>query len=439
MGTIVRIESEQFYSIGIENDNVELLAMYNLNVGNIVYEDGNIIPISKRFNDKKNDIRWSASSTIPKGENPARDIDVPAYDENGGKVSRGIRTVLEAEVTPDKYVSHIMEDVVKGKYSREVISDEDALAYVDEYLDNHSYEQAYDRIVSTKGTLDKLDTALAMRLYNGAVNNIDFLNKMDKDGVARIDKLVSKMVRSASEHGRNLQAQRMLKKMSPQGLLWDISNTVERITLDMEKQLGKYVVTANGEIFEGKRVKTKADIDSTSEKNFGKFLNKLKEPKKWSNKQKPLKINPELRAKLLGAKTESAAQAAYDEILDDLALQIDSTLSDKLRAWRYVAMLTNPRTHVRNIIGNAMFAAGINAKNLLSAVIEPAFVKKEDRRNTLVVSGEAKAKQKALRTYAESLFDTYEENIKGESRYSSTVPGMLDEKRKIFKGKILGK
>jgi hypothetical protein len=45
MGTIVRIESEQFYSIGIVDDNVELLAMYNLNVGNIVYEDGNIIPI----------------------------------------------------------------------------------------------------------------------------------------------------------------------------------------------------------------------------------------------------------------------------------------------------------------------------------------------------------------------------------------------------------
>ena len=45
IGTIVRIESEQFYSIGIVNDNVELLAMYNLNVGNIVYEDGNIIPI----------------------------------------------------------------------------------------------------------------------------------------------------------------------------------------------------------------------------------------------------------------------------------------------------------------------------------------------------------------------------------------------------------
>ena len=31
--------------------------------------------------------------TIPKGEDPARDVDVRAFDEHGGKVSEGIRTV----------------------------------------------------------------------------------------------------------------------------------------------------------------------------------------------------------------------------------------------------------------------------------------------------------------------------------------------------------
>ena len=31
--------------------------------------------------------------TIPKGEEPARDVDVRAFDERGGKVSEGIRTV----------------------------------------------------------------------------------------------------------------------------------------------------------------------------------------------------------------------------------------------------------------------------------------------------------------------------------------------------------
>ena len=36
IGTVVTIGSEQFYTIGTEGDNVKLLAMYNLNVGNKV-------------------------------------------------------------------------------------------------------------------------------------------------------------------------------------------------------------------------------------------------------------------------------------------------------------------------------------------------------------------------------------------------------------------
>ena len=42
IGTIVTIGSEQFYTIGTEDDSVKLLSMYNLYVGNIVDENQNV-------------------------------------------------------------------------------------------------------------------------------------------------------------------------------------------------------------------------------------------------------------------------------------------------------------------------------------------------------------------------------------------------------------
>ena len=46
IGTIVTIGTEQFYTIGTEGDNVKLLSMYNLYVGNSVDSDWNVTPLA---------------------------------------------------------------------------------------------------------------------------------------------------------------------------------------------------------------------------------------------------------------------------------------------------------------------------------------------------------------------------------------------------------
>ena len=46
IGTIVTIGDQQFYTIGTEGDNVKLLSMYNLYVGNSVDEDFNVTPLA---------------------------------------------------------------------------------------------------------------------------------------------------------------------------------------------------------------------------------------------------------------------------------------------------------------------------------------------------------------------------------------------------------
>ena len=47
-----------------------------------------------------------------------------------------------------------------------------------------------------------------------------------------------------------------------------------------------------------------------------------------------------------------------------------SRFVDKWHAWRYLSMLGNARTHIRNIVGNAGFAPVVLAKNLTATAIE---------------------------------------------------------------------
>lgn len=55
-----------------------------------------------------------------------------------------------------------------------------------------------------------------------------------------------------------------------------------------------------------------------------------------------------------------------------VADHFDSSFMDKWNAWRYLSMLGNPRTHIRNFVGNSVFGAVTRIKNGVAAAIESA-------------------------------------------------------------------
>src|SRR5699024_223261 len=67
-------------------------------------------------------------------------------------------------------------------------------------------------------------------------------------------------------------------------------------------------------------------------------------------------------------------QAGRDVVLDKIYQNIDdqepSTWKDKCNAWRYLAMLGNPRTQIRNIAGNVFFQPLRIVKDRTAAAIE---------------------------------------------------------------------
>jgi len=66
-----------------------------------------------------------------------------------------------------------------------------------------------------------------------------------------------------------------------------------------------------------------------------------------------IEVSEELKTKLMEAKTEEEREAIRDEIYTEIADQLPNTWINKWNAWRYMAMLGNARTHVRNVVGNA--------------------------------------------------------------------------------------
>ena len=61
---------------------------------------------------------------------------------------------------------------------------------------------------------------------------------------------------------------------------------------------------------------------------------------------------------------------AYKMLATDL--NAHGTIGDKWDTWRYLCMLANPKTHIKNITGNAMFRVVTGAKDTVGAVIEKA-------------------------------------------------------------------
>ena len=83
-----------------------------------------------------------------------------------------------------------------------------------------------------------------------------------------------------------------------------------------------------------------------------------------------MEVPKEMKETLLQSKTREEIDRTTEEIYQHLANQLPVTFADKWNAWRYLSMLGNPRTHVRNLVGNAVFLPAVKMKNLIATGLE---------------------------------------------------------------------
>lgn len=262
-----------------------------------------------------------AYGTIKPGENPSREVAMPKKTSERKHLSQTVRTILESNVTPDVALPTIEQAVLDGDFSYTRYSDKAAIEDAKETIQNKGWDESLEdwKKAANEGIISKENTAIGWALYNNAVNKGNMETAMG---------ILGKIVTQQRNAAQAVQATRILKKLSPEALLYQVSRSVANIQEELKRR--------------------------------------------YKDKAPKLKINEEYAEEFLNAKTDKERDAASEKLFRDIGRQVPTTFRDRWNAWRYLAMLMNPRTHIRNIVGNAGFAPVVFVKDLTAIGIEKA-------------------------------------------------------------------
>ena len=116
-----------------------------------------------------------------------------------------------------------------------------------------------------------------------------------------------------------------------------------------------------------------------------------------------------------------------------VARHLNSSFEDKWNAWRYLAMLGNTRTHLRNMLGNAMFGTVVGIKNAIAGQLEAAtgLFSDVDRTKTANVAYRATKTGKALFDAALKDANDIYTLLDGQSKYN--IMDDIEGQKRIFK------
>lgn len=198
-------------------------------------------------------------------------------------------------------------------------------------------------------TIREIGTSMAEIIRSGADSKADVLNK-----------ITSALIR---QYGIG-------KEAAPR--------IAEAIAQDYETTVKERARTRLEAIFKDRPKKTQRSVMEKFEEmvNLGAFSGSEfnnKAVRKLFGLNTGAEISPELIQKFLDQTDQKGRDAVMDEIVKDLASQLPSTFRAKYDCLRYLAMLGNPRTHIRNILGNTLFQIPVTAKNRVGAAVEAGY------------------------------------------------------------------
>jgi len=319
--------------------------------------------------------------TIPEGEKAVRDDSLPKSTDGKDKVSHTARTAKGAKVTTDELAELIDKDVVKG-----------GLSYIP--ITNSATVQNAARTIQRLGWDD------ALKEWKAAVHS----GKTGADLVAQGALLLNNAAAAGNKGlwldilhdyqllgtntAQGMQALRILKTLSPDDKLYMIERSVKQMVDDM-------------------RLDTEIELDED-------LLHEFEE-----------------------AETDEERDDVLRKIQQSVADQIPSTFMDKFTALRYVNMLGNLRTTIRNGAGNIGMKAVASAKNAVATGIEAVANKlsggKIKKTKSLTVS-------KAQMEAAKADFEQFKSIVLGGGKYadarqaSTEFAQGVQDRRTIFKG-----
>ena len=91
---------------------------------------------------------------------------------------------------------------------------------------------------------------------------------------------------------------------------------------------------------------------------------------KLVKKGEQIGVSEDMKEAILEARTAEERQNLIDKVLEENAAKLKASPTDIMNTWRYLSMLGNPKTHMRNMAGNASMALMAAMRNRVSAAIQ---------------------------------------------------------------------
>ncbi|AHF08556.1 hypothetical protein [Desulfitobacterium metallireducens] len=152
--------------------------------------------------------------------------------------------------------------------------------------------------------------------------------------------------------------------------------------------------------------------------------------KKWSNVDlTPDELN--MVSKIERGNKQSY-EDAFTQIQTRIANELPSTVMEKLNAWRHISMLLNPKTQIRNVVGNGIMMGMRKSAQRVSGIMQKVVLPQAERTQSVIINKEYKD---LANTYFEA---NKNDLLNGTNKYMDNIKLNMANKR-VFKNNGLEK
>ncbi len=299
-----------------------------------------------------------------------------------GKLKERSYPVTATEATGDQ---ELLSKADRKALEYEVQSNKSSYEKAKKSLEGKTYQQRVDRV------LDKLNSDKKVNLNDVVEAQIVLLEASQSNQTQDYLNILQDLSIMQTELGQMVQSASMIQKMSPDGQIAMLNKIVSR-----QQALGN-------KVYEG--VKLKPD-------KVQKVLDAYKDETHTTFDQKKMD------------------EAMY-ELEQDIADQMKVTVGEKINAWRYLSMLGNFKTHIRNVIANGAMYAVNKVKNTESAILQDIFIKEKGNKTKTI-----KRASKDVKEFTNLAYEEVFSNSENTGNKYNDKKG-LEAKRKIYKTKVL--
>ena len=328
----------------------------------------------------------------------------------------------DIEKTKGKIRKHYISIIESNNTTKEAKAIAKELMGVDTYIpetNKGQLEQA-DYRINNSTPESELKSLMSRAIQGEKINSVDIavgerlIQYYSKTGDKKnLQEAIQATSMAGTSAGQTVQALAMLNHQTPQGQATWIQRSVDKMNIELAKRKGGVI----------KKDKT-GNI---------KVINK--NGKDITNKVNLFNLTSDMIEKIVKSANKNEMYKNIDLVYEELGQQVPLSTIEKIDSWRYFSMLANPKTHIRNMLGNFAMGKTQGVKNKLAGAIEDivgTFNKDMERTKTLRFTDKKTkqfAKEDVLNPDVQSMMALNENKYNPQSR--------LQNARKTFKSDML--